>query len=105
MTAVILTPSATARLIEKSEGWVRYAAATGKLPCIVTTTGRRLFKQSDVLALKQKLGEQPSQASTLKIKKGPLARRPRKVRASNNVRVKSYDWTQQIKAETSTPTN
>lgn len=60
MSEVILTPSATARMIEKSEGWVRYAATTGKLPCILTTTGRRLFKQSDVLALKEKLGEQPS---------------------------------------------
>jgi hypothetical protein len=63
MTDVILTPSATARLFEKSEAWVRWAAASGKLPCIVTTTGRRLFKQSDVLALKEKLGEKPSQES------------------------------------------
>lgn len=55
MSEVFLTPSATARLIEKSEGWVRYAAATGKLPCILTTTGRRLFRQSDVLAFKEKL--------------------------------------------------
>jgi hypothetical protein len=60
MSEVILTPSVTARLIGKSEGWVRYAAATGKLPCILTTTGRRLFKQSDVLALKERLGEHPS---------------------------------------------
>jgi hypothetical protein len=60
MSEIILTPSATARLIERSEGWVRYAATTGKLPCTVTTTGRRLFKQSDVLALKEKLDKQPS---------------------------------------------
>jgi hypothetical protein len=55
-----LTPSAAARLSEKSEGWIRHAADTGKLPCIRTSTGRRLFKQSDVLALKEKLGEKPS---------------------------------------------
>ena len=60
---VFLTPSATAREIRKSEGWVRYAANTGRLPCIVTTTGRRLFKQSDVLAFKEKIGEKPSQES------------------------------------------
>ena len=63
MSEIILTPSATARLIEKSEGWVRWAAATGKLPCIVTTTGRRLFKQADVVALKEKLSEPASEES------------------------------------------
>lgn len=52
---VILTPSAAARMFTelgdpKSEGWVRYAAVTGKLPCIVTTTGRRLFRDSDIKA-------------------------------------------------------
>jgi hypothetical protein len=64
MSEVILTPSAVARLFEKSESWVRWKAETGTLPCIVTTTGRRLFKQSDVLALKEKLGDQPSQERT-----------------------------------------
>jgi hypothetical protein len=58
MKEVLLTPSAAARLFGMSEGWVRHAADTGKLPCIITTTGRRLFKQSDVLGLKEKLGEQ-----------------------------------------------
>jgi hypothetical protein len=53
MREVILTPSAAARMFTelgspKSEGWVRYAAVTGKLPCIVTSTGRRLFRESDV---------------------------------------------------------
>jgi hypothetical protein len=53
MDQVILTPSATARLFTKlgspkSEGWVRHAAITGKLPCIVTSTGRRLFRENDV---------------------------------------------------------
>ena len=61
MSEEILTPSAVARLFEKSEAWVRWAAATGKLPCIVTTTGRRFFKQSDVVALKEKMGEQASE--------------------------------------------
>jgi hypothetical protein len=56
----ILTPSAAARLAQKSEGWIRHAADIGKLPCLVTTTGRRLFKRSDVLALKEKLGEKSS---------------------------------------------
>jgi hypothetical protein len=50
---ILLTPSAAARALTelgfpKSEGWVRYAALNGKLPCLVTSTGRRLFKQSDV---------------------------------------------------------
>jgi hypothetical protein len=54
MKDVFLTPSATARELGKSEGWVRHAAVTDKLPCTVTTTGRRLFKQSDVLAFKEK---------------------------------------------------
>ena len=66
MSEVILTPSAAAPLCEMSEGWIRRAADMGKLPCIVTTTGRRLFKQSDVLALKEKLGEQASEESAEK---------------------------------------
>jgi len=50
---ILLTPSAVARALTelgcpKSEGWVRYAALNGKLPCLVTSTGRRLFKRSDV---------------------------------------------------------
>jgi hypothetical protein len=57
---IYLTPSAAARLSEKSEGWIRHAAITGKLPCLVTTTGRRLFKRSDVIAFKEKMGERPS---------------------------------------------
>jgi hypothetical protein len=65
MSEMILTPSAAARLCEMSEGWVRHAADTGKLPCIVTTTGRRLFKRSDVLALKEKMGDKPAPAEQL----------------------------------------
>jgi hypothetical protein len=57
----ILTPSATARKFTelgspKSEGWVRHAAVTGKLPCIVTSTGRRLFRESDICEFVAKAG-------------------------------------------------
>jgi hypothetical protein len=53
MKDLILTPSAVTRILAeldypKSEGWVRHAALTGKLPCIVTSTGRRLFYERDV---------------------------------------------------------
>jgi len=60
MKDVIITPSVVARLLGMSEGWVRYVALSGKLPCITTTTGRRLFRESDVLALKEKLEKQPA---------------------------------------------
>jgi hypothetical protein len=64
MSEVLLTPSVTARVVKKSEGWVRLAASTGKLPCIVTTTGRRLFRESDVLQFMQKMGEKdPDEAA------------------------------------------
>jgi len=42
------TPSAAARLIGKSEGAVRIYAANGRLPCIRTSTGLRLFRRSDL---------------------------------------------------------
>jgi hypothetical protein len=62
MSEVILTPSAAARLVTelgmpKSEGWIRYAAVSGKLPCIATTTGRRLFRQSDLEEFVRKASE------------------------------------------------
>jgi DNA-binding transcriptional MerR regulator len=44
----LLTVSSAARLMEKSEAAVRYAATTGKLPVIRTTNGQRLFRESDV---------------------------------------------------------
>ncbi len=49
----LFTPSAIAREaaglgLPRSERWFSLAGASGKLPCIVTTTGRRLFKRSDV---------------------------------------------------------
>ena len=48
MKETFFTPSAAARLIGKSEGMVRIYAATGKLPCIRTSTGVRLFRKSDL---------------------------------------------------------
>ena len=57
MNEILLTPSATARLIEKSEQSIRIYAATGKLACILTTTGRRLFRKSDIEAFVRKMGE------------------------------------------------
>ena len=48
MNEVLLTPSAAARALGKAEHTIRYYAVTGKLPCIETTTGRRLFRQSDI---------------------------------------------------------
>jgi len=44
----LYTPSAAARFIKKSEGMVANYAATGKLPCIRTSTGLRLFRKSDL---------------------------------------------------------
>jgi hypothetical protein len=58
----LLTPSATARLLEKSEGWVRRAADEGKLPCILASGGRRLFRRSDLESYQQRLAQQSSPA-------------------------------------------
>ena len=44
----LFTPSAAARFIRKSEGSVRAYAASGKLPCIRTSTGIRLFQKADL---------------------------------------------------------
>jgi len=43
-----LTVSVAARLAVKSEGWIRYAADTGKLRCSRTSTGQRLFRRADL---------------------------------------------------------
>lgn len=61
---VFLTSSTVARLISRSEGSVRYYANTGKLPCITTSTGQRLFRESDVreFANKRRDRESPSAA-------------------------------------------
>ena len=61
----LLTPSAAARMLGKAEHTVRYYAVTGKLPAMTTTTGRRLFRQSDVEAFLKTLNEKlgPTQAA------------------------------------------
>ncbi len=56
----IMTPCAVARRIEKSERTVALYAIQGKLPCIVTTTGRRLFRQSDVDEFLKSQSEKPA---------------------------------------------
>lgn len=48
MNDILMTPMAVARVLEKSEQTVRVYAMTGKLPFVATTTGRRLFRKSDV---------------------------------------------------------
>ena len=50
-----LTSSSAARFIQKSEGSVRVYAANGRLPCIRTPTGLRLFRRAD---LEKFVGEQ-----------------------------------------------
>jgi predicted site-specific integrase-resolvase len=57
---ILLTPSAAARLIGKSEQSVKIYAESGKLPCIRTTTGRRLFRQSDCEEFARKQCEKAS---------------------------------------------
>jgi hypothetical protein len=55
MEEIFLTTSPAARRFSellgepRSENWVRLAADSGKLPCIVTSTGRRLFRESDIV--------------------------------------------------------
>jgi predicted site-specific integrase-resolvase len=61
---ILLTPSAAARLIGKSEQSVKIYAESGKLPCIKTTTGRRLFRESDCREFARKQGEKSSPAAT-----------------------------------------
>jgi len=47
----LLLPSEAARIIGVSPDSVRGYAASGKLPCMRTVSGRRLFRRSDVDAL------------------------------------------------------
>lgn len=60
MSEDLLTPSAAARLLGKSEGSVRAYATTGKLPAITTTTGRRLFRRSDLEEFLRRMNEKSS---------------------------------------------
>jgi len=52
MEEILMTPLAVSLDIEMSVGAVRCYALSGRLPFIATTTGRRLFRKSDVEALK-----------------------------------------------------
>ena len=66
MDDILMTPLAVSLDIEMSVGAVRCYALSGRLPFIATSTGRRLFKKSDVEALKAELMEQhrePTQAA------------------------------------------
>jgi hypothetical protein len=56
MKDVFLTPSAAAQFIKKSAVMVRIYADTGELPCIRTSTGVRLFRESDCLEFLRKRG-------------------------------------------------
>ena len=46
----LLTTSAAARALQRSESAIRKAANLGRLPFLVTTTGQRLFRRGDLEA-------------------------------------------------------
>ena len=52
---VLMTRSFVARTLEVSEGTVDNLARSGRLPSIMTTAKRRVFRKSDVDACKAKL--------------------------------------------------
>lgn len=60
MNEKLLTTSSAARIIGKSEGHVRYAAAIGKLPVLRTTNGQRLFREQDVLEFCKQRTKKPT---------------------------------------------
>jgi excisionase family DNA binding protein len=47
----LMTTSAAARLLERSEGTIRNLERIGTLPAVRTTSGQRLFRRGDVLRL------------------------------------------------------
>ena len=55
MEDILMTPLAVSLDMGKSVGAVRCYALSGKLPFVATTTGRRLFRKSDVEALKAEM--------------------------------------------------
>lgn len=57
MKDALLTTSAVARMIGKSEGSVRLYERTGRLPALKTTTGRAIFRKSDVKKFAEKLAK------------------------------------------------
>jgi hypothetical protein len=53
MNDIFYTPSAAARRLTelgkpRSEAWIRLATTTGRLPCIISSTGRRLLRETDL---------------------------------------------------------
>ena len=58
MEEILMTPLAVSLDIEMSVGAVRSYALSGRLPFIATSTGRRLFRKSDVEALKAEMVKQ-----------------------------------------------
>ena len=52
--AVIMTPTEAAQVLFVSTDTVRKWADEGKLPCMKTMSGRRVFKSSDVENLRRK---------------------------------------------------
>ncbi len=52
---VLMTRSFVARSLEVSEGTVDNLARSGRLPSIMTTAKRRVFRKSDVEACKAEL--------------------------------------------------
>jgi hypothetical protein len=55
MTEILMTRSAVARELKASEAAIRNWALSGRLPSLLTTTNRRVFRKSDVEALKAEL--------------------------------------------------
>lgn len=47
-TKQLFTVSAAARRLERSENTIRVYTETGRLSCVRTTNGRRLFRESDI---------------------------------------------------------
>jgi len=66
MEEILLTPLAASLFVKRGTGSIRSYALSGRLPCIVTSTGRRLFRKSDLEALKAELMEsrrEPTEAA------------------------------------------
>lgn len=62
MNDPLLTVSPAARFLGVSEASIHAWVKLGKLPCIFTTTGRRLFREGDLkaFAAKQEKAERTS---------------------------------------------
>ena len=58
MEEILMTPLAASLDLKKGVGTIRDYALNGRLPFIATSTGRRLFRKSDVEKLKVELMKQ-----------------------------------------------